>query len=133
MSEYTDLLKDPRWQKKRLEVFERDNWECSRCSFTESQLNVHHIEYIRGKNPWDYDMNKLITLCNECHEDIHKHKETIKSITDFDMIVCLSILAQHMKDKGSFDPSTISMVCDLGEIEIYKLWEKKRFFNAKQD
>ena len=23
---YSDKLKDPRWQRKRLEIFERDNW-----------------------------------------------------------------------------------------------------------
>jgi hypothetical protein len=25
---YSDKLKDPRWQKKRLQIMERDNWCC---------------------------------------------------------------------------------------------------------
>lgn len=31
MSEYKEKLKDPRWQKKRLQIFERDDWCCQKC------------------------------------------------------------------------------------------------------
>jgi hypothetical protein len=67
-SEYSKKLKDPRWQKKRLEIFERDKWGCQRCYDTESTLHVHHLRYLEGKDPWDYPDEYLITLCEECHE-----------------------------------------------------------------
>jgi hypothetical protein len=28
---YADLLKNPQWQKKRLEVLEASGWECEMC------------------------------------------------------------------------------------------------------
>jgi 5-methylcytosine-specific restriction endonuclease McrA len=67
---YYEKLKDPRWQKKRLEVFERDGFACTRCDDKESTLNVHHWSYSKNGNPWDSDINELDTVCNDCHENI---------------------------------------------------------------
>ena len=68
---YKELLKDPRWQKKRLEILNRDRWQCMACWDTETPLNVHHIEYNKGKKPWEYDDGDLITLCDDCHTELH--------------------------------------------------------------
>lgn len=62
---YAEKLKDPRWQKKRLEVFDRDNWTCKHCGDQSTTLNVHHLEY-KGE-PWSVGSDKLITLCEHCH------------------------------------------------------------------
>lgn len=67
MSNYLELLKDPRWQKKRLEIFERDEWKCTECNKGDKQLHVHHKQYVYGKNPWDYDNSYLVTMCEKCH------------------------------------------------------------------
>lgn len=66
---YAEKLKDPRWQKKRLEILERDKWCCQRCLDGENTLHVHHLRYFPGRDPWDYDNKLLITLCAECHEN----------------------------------------------------------------
>lgn len=66
-SAYSEKLKNPRWQKKRLEIFERDGWKCRACQDEKSTLHVHHLVYEKGKEPWDYDNAKLVTLCEECH------------------------------------------------------------------
>ena len=66
---YSDKLKDPRWQRKRLEILERDNWHCQNCFDGESTLHVHHRRYFYGKDPWDYENHLLLTLCENCHED----------------------------------------------------------------
>ena len=71
MTEYQKLLRDPRWQRKRLEVMQRDHWKCACCSDGESELNVHHIQYRQGAKPWEYDDSLLITLCRRCHEAVH--------------------------------------------------------------
>lgn len=63
---YAEKLKDPRWQKKRLEILERDNWTCRHCFATDKTLHVHHLIYTTD-NPWDCDPDILITLCEECH------------------------------------------------------------------
>lgn len=65
---YLAKLRDPRWQKKRLEVFNRDGWACKYCGDTQSSLQVHHKAYQKGKEPWDYPMDWLITACETCHE-----------------------------------------------------------------
>ena len=73
---YIELLKDPRWQKKRLEILQRDNFTCQICprTKTKSTLQVHHKKYIKGKNPWEYENEDLITVCEQCHEIITNYK-----------------------------------------------------------
>jgi cytochrome c553 len=68
MSAYSDKLKDPRWQKKRLEILKRDEFTCQLCFDNESPLNIHHRIYIKGKEVWNYPDNLLVTLCEDCHK-----------------------------------------------------------------
>ncbi len=70
MSNYSKLLKDPRWQKKRLKILERDNFVCQKCYDGETTLHVHHLKYKKGKMPWDYSDKSLITLCKNCHDEL---------------------------------------------------------------
>ena len=63
---YTEKLKDPRWQKKRLEVLERAGWKCMSCGSEDKTLHVHHCVYKKGLDPWDYNAS-LIALCEYCH------------------------------------------------------------------
>lgn len=76
---YNELLKDPRWQKRRLEIFERDNWTCQICGTKDKMLHVHHIAYIKNRKPWDYPDNLLITLCEECHKEDKKNRDSINT------------------------------------------------------
>ena len=69
MSEYSEKLKDPRWQKKRLEVFSRDNFTCVYCTDSKSTLHVHHLFYTG--DPWEAPMDILKTLCEDCHKFFH--------------------------------------------------------------
>lgn len=39
-------------------------------------MEVHHRAYWNELLPWEYPDKMLVTLCNECHEYIHKNKET---------------------------------------------------------
>ena len=66
---YSEKLKDPRWQRKRLEIMQRDKFTCQRCYDSETTLHVHHRNYTYGKEPWEYESNELVTLCSECHEN----------------------------------------------------------------
>jgi len=66
---YTEQLTDGRWQKKRLEIFQRDNFKC-RCCKTTNKLTVHHLYYVPKTMIWDYDDEGLITICKECHNKI---------------------------------------------------------------
>lgn len=67
MATYSELLKDPRWQRKRLEILNRDNFTCKCCGAKESTLHVHHFKYLKGNMPWEYPDSNFITMCYECH------------------------------------------------------------------
>ncbi len=69
--DYSEKLKDPRWQRRRLSVFERDNWTCQSCNRTDKTLHVHHLKYVSGLEPWEYDLSLLITYCDLCHNTEH--------------------------------------------------------------
>jgi hypothetical protein len=72
MKTYFEKLKDPRWQRKRLEIMQRDDFKCLSCDDSTQTLNVHHAYYVTGRNPWDYPSWSLSTLCQDCHKDTHR-------------------------------------------------------------
>lgn len=72
---YSELLRDPRWQKMRLKKLEDAGWACQRCMDSENTLNVHHNRYIKGRLPWEYDEQELTVLCESCHEAEHEDKD----------------------------------------------------------
>lgn len=39
-------------------------------------LHVHHKLYIENREPWQYKDENLITLCSDCHAEIHKTETT---------------------------------------------------------
>lgn len=71
MSTYHEKLKDPRWQRKRLEVMERANFTCQKCHDSKRTLNVHHLYYMSKRDPWEYPSFALQCLCEECHNENH--------------------------------------------------------------
>ncbi len=77
---YGELLKDPRWQRKRLEILSRDEFTCLSCGDKESTLHVHHKHYRRGARPWEYDSAYLVTLCENCHEAITVDSKAISEL-----------------------------------------------------
>ena len=78
MSEYLEKLKDPRWQQLRLKIFERDDWACVMCGSKDKTLHVHHTYYKNKADPWDYDLETIVTLCNECHLYQHQTLPSVK-------------------------------------------------------
>lgn len=68
-AEYAAKLRDPRWQKKRLEIMQRDEFTCQKCCDTTTTLNVHHNYYEPNTEPWDYPDSALVTFCEICHQE----------------------------------------------------------------
>lgn len=102
---YSEKLRDPRWQKMRLQIMERDKFTCLFCSSTEKPLNVHHKYYDKGAEPWEYAQEVLVTCCEECHESLEDLKKEIglfigssygKRLMDTFLLLC-------EKDRLSFD------------------------------
>lgn len=76
--EFAAKFKDPRWQRVRLQVMERDQFMCRKCGDKDSTLNVHHCFYEWGNDPWDYPIPSLITLCEGCHEAETQYSADVK-------------------------------------------------------
>lgn len=80
MSTYLEKLQDPRWQKKRLQIMERDGFKCRQCNATDKTLHVHHTYYVPyapgapRHDPWDYADHVLVTLCRVCHDNEEERK-----------------------------------------------------------
>lgn len=94
---YSELLKDPRWQKLRLEIMQRDDFACVACGNDESTLHVHHCYYEYGEAPWQYPHSSLLTLCKNCHDIETENIKSAKSsfINDFS---AQGLLAEDFSD-----------------------------------
>lgn len=68
MITYADKLRDPRWQKKRLKIMERDGYACRDCGCKDAMITVHHTYYAKG-GPWETPDECLMTLCDTCHAE----------------------------------------------------------------
>nr|DAI47217.1 MAG TPA: NinG recombination protein [Caudoviricetes sp.] len=80
---YNEQIKSPHWQKRRLQILQRDNFTCQICGSTEKTLHVHHLCYRKDAKIWDYPDNTLITLCEDCHRMEHKmQSENDYSVTN---------------------------------------------------
>lgn len=77
---YYEKLKDPRWQKKRLEVMELNNFECSECGDRKNTLNIHHPAYKKGADPWCYEADELMCVCEQCHKACHSENDVLTSL-----------------------------------------------------
>lgn len=52
-------------------IFERDSFTCVLCNDKGCQLNAHHILPFRGNEELVYEETNLVTLCRECHFEVH--------------------------------------------------------------
>lgn len=72
---YSKKLKNPAWQKKRLEILNRDEWTCLLCYDKKTELHIHHQEYIKGKEPWEYENSNFKSYCKHCHCVVEEFKD----------------------------------------------------------
>ncbi len=118
MASYAEKLKDPRWQKKRLKVLERDGFECTDCGDDKKTLHVHHLNYAKSGNPWDSKLDDLETLCEDCHGE-HEHLKDVKKS-----------VAEYLRDTDTSEKiMSFELLCDLlefDEVATYKLMNSVR-------
>ena len=78
--DYSEKLHSPKWQRKRLEIFQRDNFKCVACGNDENELQVHHVAYLGNIEPWEYPNDMLRTLCEICHTKEKERPELEKNL-----------------------------------------------------
>ena len=92
---YSDLLNVKEWKHCRERIIARDQSICQRCNEQEGGyklmevegsivkvysnkklgLQVHHLHYVMGKLPWEYSDDQMLTLCRDCHAELHQKEE----------------------------------------------------------
>ncbi len=74
-------LTNTSWEKRKREVYERDNYICQSCNkkcrgtdrlTSKDTIQCHHL--IPWKETRDDSLNNLITLCLSCHSKIENNK-----------------------------------------------------------
>lgn len=109
---YSEKLKHPKWQKKRLRILERDGFECCNCGDRNSTLEIHHHQY-KGwnTNPWDYDDEHLQTLCSKCHRKITDDLKVSRGfLSNNDAVLNLVLLLSRHQEEGHIGPFLYDMV-----------------------
>lgn len=77
---FWEKYKDPKWQKRRLEIMDLAGFRCQSCGDEKTTLNIHHKFYRKGANPWDYADDELECLCAPCHESSHSAKDFLNEV-----------------------------------------------------
>jgi Zn finger protein HypA/HybF involved in hydrogenase expression len=117
---YSEKLKNPLWQRKRLEIMQRDNFQCKECGSIKDQLHVHHKYYENGKEPWENNDKVLQTLCHKCHLE----KENVFQ----DNIIYLELIYRiHLHSFNNINNFNNFL------IGISKIVEKYNLLNSKID
>lgn len=108
MSDYSKKLKSPLWQKKRLEILNRDNFTCQLCTDVETELQVHHKKY--NGEPHEAPNEDLLTLCKHCHET-----ETLLNKQGDSLVVSIKINKEYY-GKTKSGKLIISKISDEGDL-----------------
>lgn len=113
---YSEKLKHPKWQRKRLEVLQRDNFKCCLCNDDETELHVHHLKYT--KEPYDAPLEDLQTLCKLCHNVVESNKE-------YKILECIKY--ENSEDKNSVFKCYLYRISK--EYAIMSLYENNEYIH----
>lgn len=110
---YVEKLKSPKWQKKRLDILNRDRFTCTACSSDSKTLHVHHKYYLKGYEPWDYPDHVYQTMCEDCHQK----EESLKNDAKNDIYQSFLRIGLNNSDiiKVAFDISTLPFITNYRE------------------
>lgn len=124
---YQEQLQQPEWYAKRNEVLVRDKCKCTKCLSTES-LHIHHIEYHSGKKAWEYSNDFLITLCKNCHEQVHLttkiktiSRKTIKIKTVNPLVTNNNLPIVSINGKYNVEAQSKAFICNDSRTGLKKL------------
>lgn len=122
---YKEKLEHPSWQRKRLQILERDDYTCQLCGDKETLLHVHHLKYIG--DPIQAPNKHLITYCKHCHYAVEALKDVrqgvvvnkiIKKFRNNDILLSIIMMVEEDKDYSVFfmrynsgDKSYDSVLC----------------------
>lgn len=127
--DYSEKLKDPRWQRLRLKKMEASNWSCQCCDNKEKTLHIHHKIYKKCE-PWEYELHELECLCEDCHDWREGFNEMFgRSL--FSTYNCSLFVSWSSRAFGSKIPQSyfrsIVLISDIGEMINNKMEQDRKF------
>lgn len=112
---YKQKLADPRWQRKRLEILKRDDFQCTCCGDRESEIHVHHSYYEFGKEIWEYEDSTLFTLCSDCHYAHTISQRNIKEMMrtiQYDQLFEFENIVKYCQLMNPYELDLVRKYCD---------------------
>jgi len=94
------LYKQKKWEKKRIAILKRDNYlcrECKRYGKTTPATTVHHILPIEQRPDLKLNNINLISLCNECHNQMHDRSSNELTEKGMQWVVRISPLLEKIR------------------------------------
>ncbi len=80
--DYDAKLKTPEWMEFRDHVLDVKGRECENCHCLAERPHIHHKGYVRGRDPWDYELSEVAVVCGECHGIIHRRRKEFEALFD---------------------------------------------------
>lgn len=68
---YQQSLQSGEWKSFAARIRKDRGNSCECCKRGNIELNVHHIAYEEGKQPWEYAHDDVVLLCRGCHRELH--------------------------------------------------------------
>lgn len=70
---YGAKLASSQWREFAKSVRRQRGNYCELCKRGGLITQVHHWCYDSGREPWDYDIQDVVVLCEGCHKALHEH------------------------------------------------------------
>lgn len=67
------------WSKARSQALQRDGHRCTRCG-AEDRLSVHHLDDEAGGVTGRHDLDRLVTLCQDCHVKATAEQAAVRKV-----------------------------------------------------
>ena len=139
------LYRTKEWKEFRLEAIEHAGDGCESCGRLQSNgaiLQVHHIRYIRGRNPWEYGLAEVTVLCKGCHAEVHEKimatsnwcyaGETDRGQLDGICDFCGNdIRYEHHLDHSTWGSLSVGTVCSDFLTETKEATDKRKLLERK--
>lgn len=101
-----DYINNKRYNGNYYIVIQRDKYKCALCNSIEN-LCVHHIDGYDELKPENSNENKMITLCRNCHSNVHAgqkiDEDTLNSIDYYidsnEMLLCNIDVTQEIENR----------------------------------
>ena len=93
---YTQQLRHPNWQRRRLEILSQADFACADCGCKDATLHVHHLRYRKGRMAWEYADDELQALCEACHKEHHDAEDCIRRLVAMSGAEVYGVLAGYL-------------------------------------